>query len=439
MQIDDISFSDISIFHSEEIYSIFHKLNFARTEGGRELLRNFFCTPFDNINKIIATQNILKKLIDRVDEWPMEITNGTMLVMAKFLDYALDTIGNNPSAVDAFIYRLLHSADYAMAKFSVKHFTDFFKGLHKITVILESLDLPSNFKVNIERVNYLLRIIEPFRQMTAIENSELIPQYKTLYLAANVRGKYKIEVQELMDIYCKLDAWYSMAYAVKQYNLHFPEFIQSDNPHIEANGLYHLLLQKPVPYDLKMSPSHNFLFLTGANMAGKSTLIKSVGAAVFLAHMGMGVPAADMKLTIFQGLISNINVVDNIAKGESFFFNEVQRIKNTIQKINDGKKWLVLIDELFKGTNVEDAMRCSLEVVKGLVKVKSSLFILSTHLYEIGDDVRDISAIAFRHFETTVTDQALHFTYQLKEGISKDRLGYLILKREKVVDMLRQL
>jgi len=174
-------------------------------------------------------------------------------------------------------------------------------------------------------------------------------------------------------------------------------------------------------------------------MAGKSTLIKSVGAAVFLAHIGMGVPAVGMNLSLFDGLISNINVVDNIAKGESYFFNEVQRIKSTVQKIADGKKWLVLIDELFKGTNVEDAMRCSLSVIQGLIKVKSSLFILSTHLYELGEELKDQSTIAFRHFETIVTNDALTFSYQLKEGISKDRLGFLILKREKVVEMLEQL
>ena len=81
---------------------------------------------------------------------------------------------------------------------------------------------------------------------------------------------------------------------------------------------------------------------------------------LFLAHLGMGVPANKMKLTLFDGLLSNINVVDNIAKGESYFFNEVQRIrKHTPEKINDEKKWLVLIDELFKGTNVQDAMKCS--------------------------------------------------------------------------------
>jgi DNA mismatch repair ATPase MutS len=138
-------------------------------------------------------------------------------------------------------------------------------------------------------------------------------------------------------------------------------------------------------------------------------------------------------------LLSNINVVDNIAKGESFFFNEVQRIKNTIDKINNGKKWLVLIDELFKGTNVQDAMKCSLTVIKGLIKMKNSLFILSTHLYEIGEELKVFPNISFRYFETNVENDQLQFSYQLKEGISNDRIGYVILKREKVVEMLEKL
>ena len=174
-------------------------------------------------------------------------------------------------------------------------------------------------------------------------------------------------------------------------------------------------------------------------MAGKSTFIKSVGTAVFLAHLGMGVPATNMKLTLFDGLLSNINVVDNIVKGESYFFNEVQRVKNTIIKINNGKKWLVLIDELFKGTNVQDAMKCSSTVIKGLIKIKNSLFILSTHLYEIGEELKNYPNITFKFFETSVSEDQLQFSYQLKEGISNDRLGYLILKREKVVDLLEKL
>src|ERR1043166_9232947 len=153
----------------------------------------------------------------------------------------------------------------------------------------------------------------------------------------------------------------------------------------------------------------------------------------------MGVPARTMKVTTFDGLLSNINVVDNISKGESYFFNEVQRVRDTILKINDGRKWLVLIDELFKGTNVQDAMKCSSAVIKGLIKIKNSLFILSTHLYEIGDELKVFPNISFKYFETNVIGDQLVFNYQLKEGISNDRFGYLILKKEKVVEMLDKL
>ncbi len=146
-----------------------------------------------------------------------------------------------------------------------------------------------------------------------------------------------------------------------------------------------------------------------------------------------------MELTLFDGLLSNINVVDNIVKGESYFFNEVQRIKNTIIKINDGRKWLILIDELFKGTNVQDAMKCSTTVIEGLIKIKNSLFILSTHLYEIGEALKSHPNIAFKYFETTVDEEQLKFSYQLKDGISNDRLGYLILKKEKVIELLEKL
>ena len=262
---------------------------------------------------------------------------------------------------------------------------------------------------------------------------------QNLYFGYHLRGRYKTNTFELIDIYSRLDAWYSMAVAVKTYKLSFPEFAEQQTPLVDAKGLYHILLPQPVAYDLQMNPQHNFLFLTGANMAGKSTLIKALGSAVFLAHIGMGVPAEKMKLTLFDGLLSNINVEDNIAKGESFFFNEVQRVKNTLEKINDGKKWLVLIDELFKGTNVQDAMKCSLTVIKGLIKIRNSLFILSTHLYEIGEELKTYPNISFRYFETSVKDEQLTFSYQLKEGISNDRIGYVILKREKVVDMLEKL
>lgn len=438
MQIDNISFNDISIFHQEEEFSIFHKLNFTRTSGGKEWLRKFFTEPHTDLKRIIGTQRVIRTLMEHVQDWPTDITNGTMLVMDKFMDYALDPINERSNNFNSVLYKWLHSEDYSMVKYSVPHFADFFRGIRNIVALLEGLELPSNIAIYINRITQILKH-EPLQLLSETKRGEKFNVRQNLYFGYYLRNRYKNNTLELIDIFSRLDAWYSMAVAVKTYKLSFPEFIEQEAPLVEAKGLYHILIPKPVAYDLQMNPEHNFLFLTGANMAGKSTLIKSVGSAVFLAHIGMGVPAASMKLTLFDGLLSNINVVDNIAKGESFFFNEVQRIKNTIEKINNGKKWLVLIDELFKGTNVQDAMKCSLTVIKGLIKMKNSLFILSTHLYEIGEDLKNFPNISFRYFETIVDNEQLQFSYQLKEGISNDRIGYVILKREKVVEMLEKL
>jgi len=438
MQIDKITFNDISVFHLEEEFSIFHKLNFTKTTGGKEWLRRFFSEPHHDLKRIIGTQTIIKTLVEHLDEWPTEITNGTVLMIDKFMDYNLDPVPENPNPVNAFTYKVLHAQDYSMIKYSVKHLSDFYRGVKKLLLLLSSTALPPHLSFYIDRIRNIFRE-QPLQQLSGLNPDQKLSAQQNLYFAFHLRGQYKTDTLELIEIFSRLEAWYSMAMAVKTFDLKFPQFLEQEEPYFEAQGLYHVLLQLPIAYDLSLRPNENFLFLTGANMAGKSTLIKAVGSSVFLAHIGMGVPVKSMRLSLFDGLLTNINVSDNIAKGESYFFNEVQRIKNTIYKINDGKKWLVLIDELFKGTNVQDAMKCSLTVIKGLIKIKNSVFILSTHLYEIGEELKKYPNISFKYFETNVMDDQLEFSYQLKEGISNDRIGYVILRREKVVEMLDKL
>jgi DNA mismatch repair ATPase MutS len=84
-------------------------------------------------------------------------------------------------------------------------------------------------------------------------------------------------------------------------------------------------------------------------------------------------------------------------------------------------------------------MKCSTVVIEGLIKIKNSLFILSTHLYEIGEALKAYKNISFKYFETAVDEDQLRFSYQLKDGISNDRIGYLILKRENVIELLEGL
>jgi DNA mismatch repair ATPase MutS len=326
MQIDKITFNDISIFHTEEESSIFYKLDFTKTVGGKEWLRRFFSEPHADLKRIHGTQSIIKTLLLRLHDWPPEITNGTIIMMDKFLDYNLDPIPQNQNAFNSFSYKILHGADYSMLKYSVKHFGDFFRGLKKLLAIFVDAELPPNFHFHIDRI---LKIIqqEPLRNLAGSHPKEELSIQQNLYYAYHFRVHHKADLLELIDIFSRLEAWYSMAMAVKTYDLHFPKFVEQDEPYFNAEGLYHVLLQKPVAYDLVLQPNENFLFLTGANMAGKSTMIKAVGSAVFLAHIGMGVPARSMQLSLFDGLLSNINVSDNITKAKATFLMKCSGLK----------------------------------------------------------------------------------------------------------------
>ena len=438
MEIDKTTLADLVIFDREDEFSVFNKINFTLTSRGKEQLKKNISAPLPDIKSIKNVQQTLLYILGKKEKWPRIISNGTIMVVERFYESSLDPIPAKPNAFVAFSYKILHSHDFSLIKYSIRHSFDFIKGIKETISFFLGDDTPPLLKKQLEVAKKILD--KGALNIISIDKtaSDLHPA-QMLELAHFIRYKYKNNMLDLLTIFGKLDAWFGMAMAVEKYTLCMPTFIQNDLPQLEAEDLYNLMLEEPVSYNVQLNPSKNFLFLTGANMAGKSTFIKACGTAVYLAHTGMGVPAQNMHLSFFDGILSNINVIDNIAKGESYFFNEVQRIKATVQKVSNGKKWLILIDELFKGTNVQDAMKCSSTVIEGLLKIKSSIFILSTHLYEIGDDLKKHPNIAFNYFETAVENDQLSFSYQLKEGISNDRLGYLILKKEGVVKMLEDI
>lgn len=438
MEIDNTTLSDLSILNAESEFSVFNKLNFCRTAGGRHRLLQNFATPLKTIGQIQGIQQTLQFILQNEQHWPQQITNGSVLMIEKFYSATIDDIPERPSNAGVLSYKLFSSADYSFVKFSTEHTFDFIKGMQQLVKYFSAETAPAPIKNKVQQVAAAINKKE-FEIIAGTKKSKDLNNINQLMLANYFRYRFKHSMQELMEIYFQLDAWYSMAMAVKNFKLVFPSFSSEQKPLLDIHGLYHPLLQQPVGYDVHLSPDKNFLFLTGANMAGKSTFIKAVGTAVFMAHIGMGVPAAAMRLSVFDGLLSNINVMDNIVKGESYFYNEVQRIKATVQKISDKRNWLILIDELFKGTNVEDAMKCSSTVIEGFLKIQNSAFILSTHLYEIAGALKHYPNILFNYFETAVDGDQLIFNYQLKEGISNDRLGYLILKNEGVVKLLQGL
>lgn len=437
MQVDKTTLTDLSIIHYEEELSVFHYLNFTKTNGGREYWKKIISSPLSSIQNIHERQNTLQIIQKHLNKWPTSITNGTIMVVEKFYDAYFEKIPQNPNTISTSFYKIMNAADYSIIKYSIEHFQDFFTGLKQIVQLLSNEKLQNPLQKIVDKIQFLTNkkcieelITHPKKAITPIQN---------LLFAFQLKYKFKSEAFELIELYNQLDAFCSMAIANTKFNLCFPEIVEERKSTIQADNLFHLLLEKPVAYNISLNEHQNFLFLTGANMAGKSTFIKSIGVAVYLSHIGMGVPATKFKCNFFEGLLSNIQVSDNIVKGESYFYNEVKRIKTTIEKINDGKNWLILIDELFKGTNVQDAMKCSTTVIEGIRKIPSALFVLSTHLYEIGEGLQQYSNIMFKYFETHVENDQLIFNYQLKDGISNDRLGYLILKKEGVIQILDSL
>jgi DNA mismatch repair ATPase MutS len=437
MQVDKITLQDIGLFDNEEHAGLANHLNFCKSNGGKAQLDVYLHEPLGSLKNITDRQQALGIFINNIEFVDaMKITNGTCLVIEKFFETSFKSIPIQISLPGAYWYLFWNKPDYSLIKYSVEHLVIFIQNLKQWVLIFEKENENPVIDKLVQRIK---KMVEHSELNTLNDYHKIINPQEILNLGYFFLYRYKHQTRELLDHFYELDTLYSLAKAHQTYHFQFPNWIDDEKPYLEVQQAVHPLVNQAIGNDLSLSPDKNFLFLTGANMAGKSTFIKTIGIVVYLSHIGMGAPAKKIKLTVMDGLITNLNVADNVVKGESYFYNEVQRIKNTVLKINDGKKNCVLIDELFKGTNILDAMKCSTKVIEGLQKLRSSIYILSTHLYEISENLNQYQNIQFSFFETQVIDNNLHFKYQLTKGVSQDRIGYLILEREGVVDLLDNL
>lgn len=438
MHNDKMTLKDLSIFNHDGEGDIFSLIDHTTSQAGKEMLRKHIQHPPDNYDSLMQMQGYIKFLAANLDKWPSVITNGTIVMVEKFFESS-DNATAPPIGISLVLGSLFQKAlnknQYFFTRFSLSHISDFLKGCLDLVEITRLPDAPDALKVTIEAMagdldNWLTRELIAIDDHTSY--SELVK------LSYNVRRDMKGIIYRLINHYAKLDAWHSMARATVENKWSFPQLLPARPVCIDAQGLTHPLLEFPVPYDVYLDDKTGFLLLTGANMSGKTTFMRSIGVAALLAHLGMGAPAVSMRISFLQGIITNMQVEDNLVKGESYFFAEVQRMKSTAQKLLQSDPHLVLMDELFKGTNVHDAYECTKAVVEGLLNRKDQIMILSTHLYEVAQHFTDKKEILFNCFVTNMLgDGSYNFTYELKKGISDDRIGYKILQREGVLDLLK--
>ncbi len=207
-----------------------------------------------------------------------------------------------------------------------------------------------------------------------------------------------------------------------------PEPEDAPAPHLSMEGLGHPLIEpeRVVLNDLRLDARTPIAIITGSNMSGKSTLLKSVGMNLVLAGMGGAVEARSMRWTPL-GLSSDINVRDSLDDGKSYFAVEVERVGRILQLAREGGKVLGIFDELFRGTNSAERQAIAMALIAHL-RAAGGLHLIATHDPAITRLEGEVPGIVNFHFREDVSDGTMRFDYRLRPGPAPTRNAIRVLE-----------
>lgn len=203
---------------------------------------------------------------------------------------------------------------------------------------------------------------------------------------------------------------------------------------MDGRGLGHPLIHRDrcVRNDLHIARPPHFVVITGANMAGKSTYLRTVGVNFLLACMGLPVCAEQLTMSPAP-LFTSLRTADSLAAGESYFFAELKRLKQIIDRLQSGEQLFIILDEILKGTNSEDKRKGSLALMKQLV-ARGACGIIATHDLQLGalaDEFPD--AVENGCFEADMTPDTLTFSYRLRPGVAQNMNACFLMKRMGII------
>lgn len=262
-------------------------------------------------------------------------------------------------------------------------------------------------------------------------NAFLLRDLKLVHNLEKWMDSYKTKVADWIDVIAFFDAQNSLAnFAFNHPNYVFPEIVQHKNV-IAAQNLGHPLLNvlQRVDNDFTIE-NQQFFIVTGANMAGKSTFLRTVSLSIVMGNMGLPVCASAFSYAPIK-LITSMRTSDSLAENESYFFSELKRLKFIVDEIKN-EDYFIILDEILKGTNSTDKAIGSKKFVQKLVSSKST-GIIATHDLSLCEIEKEMPEVQNYYFDAEIIDDELFFDYKLKPGICKNMNASFLLKKMEII------
>lgn len=434
--IDKQTLDELNLLGKFRKDSVYHLFNRVRTRGGEQLLDNMFRHPLTEVAAINKRSSIFRFFQQSRLEFPFDVQQ--INLMREYLDVqGLKTAALVFAGTLAKKWLSVITRDERYKK-NVQGLQATIITLNKCHAFLRTIDLANS--PHEERLRTISERLEDKR----IERLRNIDIYKDLplktlaYYNHLLKGTLHQEVEDILSFIYELDVNIAVSNVARNNNFSYAVAVDRKKNILSAENLRHPCVEGAIGNRILLDQNSNVMFLTGANMAGKSTLMKSIGIGLYLAHMGFPVAAVDMEFSIREGLYSSINVSDNIGLGYSHFYAEVVRVKQAAEAAAAGKKLLLMFDELFKGTNVKDAYDGTLSVTEGFAEYQECLFVISTHIVEVGAALKGHHNIKFVYMPTIMDGAWPRYTYRLQEGITEDRQGMMIIRNEGILELLKK-
>lgn len=245
-------------------------------------------------------------------------------------------------------------------------------------------------------------------------------------------AQYGVKVSSWFSAIAFFDAYNTMGnFSFNHPSYTFPK-IQHGPIILEAKNASHPMLdpEKNVPNDFIIRQAE-FFIVTGANMAGKSTFLRTIAIQMLMANTGLPVNASSAQYSPIK-LITSMRTTDSLTDDESYFFSELKRLKFIVDKI-EKERYFIVLDEILKGTNSTDKAQGSRRFIDRLIASEST-GIIATHDLSLCQAAEDYDEVKNYYFDAEIKDNELHFDYKFKEGVCKNMNASFLLKKMGIVE-----